>query len=313
MRKINEKINILQEIVPSLYKRLEECNLCPRNCRVNRLKGEKGYCGVGKDLVVYTYFLHQGEEPPISGKKGSGTIFFSGCSLKCVYCQNYKFSHFIRGKSIKEEELAEIMLNLQKQGAHNINLVTPTHFLPQILLSLSVAFKEGLNLPVVYNTSGYEKEEIVKAIDKIIDVYLTDARYIASDLALRYSNAENYPQINKKMIETLYSLKTNRWEDGLLKEGVITRVLVLPGYTEETVKMLKWLKNNFPDILVSVMFQYRPYFKASLYPEINRSISFSEYSKIKSIAENLGLKGWIQEFNPPQDLAGVNFSPPEVF
>jgi putative pyruvate formate lyase activating enzyme len=304
---IEEKIKILEERIDALYIRLEKCDLCPRNCGVNRLKGEKGWCKIGKEVVIYTSFLHHGEEPPISGKNGSGTIFFSGCNLKCIYCQNFKFSHFVRGKAFKEEELADLMLNLQDKGAHNINLVTPTHILPQIFASLLLAYRKGLELPIVYNTSGYENEEIIDLQRGIIDIYLVDLRYITSFLAGKYSFASDYPQINKRILKKIYRFKKYRWQVGLLKEGLIVRHLVLPSYIEESKKALDWIKNNFPQVLVSVMFQYQPYFKAEDSPPINRSLNYKEYLEIKKYVEKLDLDGWLQGFCPPQELAGVNF------
>ena len=304
-----EKIRILEKKVDILYSRLENCDLCPRNCRVNRLRGEKGWCGIEKEIVVYTSFLHQGEEPPLSGKNGSGAIFFSGCNLKCIYCQNFKFSHFIQGKVFKVEELATLMLELQSKGAHNINLVTPTHIIPQIFASLLIAYQKGLNLPIVYNTSGYEKEEVIDLQKEIIDIYLVDLRYIDSYLAQKYSSAPDYPQINKRILKKIYKFKKYRWQIGLLKEGLIVRHLVLPSYTEKSKKILCWIKENLPEVLVSIMFQYQPYFKAKYFFEINRPLNYREYLEIKKYAEKLDLNGWLQGFNPPKELAGVNFLP----
>lgn len=304
---VEKKIDAIGLILDSLYERLESCDLCPRECGVNRTSGKKGYCGAGLKLVVYTAFLHQGEEPAISGERGSGTIFFSGCNLKCIYCQNYKFSHFEQGKTISEEDLAEIMLKLQKKGAHNINLVTPTHFLPQILKALLIAFRRGLELPVVYNTSGYEKEDILDLIGNIVDVYLTDMKYAVSSLALRYSHAENYPFFNQKGVKKMYRQKNVLWEGPLIKEGLIIRHLVLPSHFEETIRVLSWIKQNIPEALLSLMFQYQPYYKAEAYSEISRRVDRLEYNQIKSFLEDLELEGWIQDLNSEERLAGVHF------
>ena len=305
-----KKIKLLEKKADSLYQRLENCDLCPRNCQVNRLKGKKGYCGLDKDILVYTAFLHKGEEPVISGNKGSGTIFFSGCNLKCCYCQNYKFSHQMKGKQIKEPDLAKIMLKLQEKGAHNINLVTPTHLLPQILKSLLIAYQDGLKLPIVYNTSGYEKSDILENAGDITDIYLADIRYITGTLAKKYSQAQDYPEFNSSAIETMYKQKTIRINDeGLMQQGLIIRHLVLPGNIKESKKILSWIKQNTPDALLSLMFQYQPYFKAVDFPQINRRISQTEYEELKSFTEGLELDGWIQDFKPQEDLAGIYFSP----
>jgi putative pyruvate formate lyase activating enzyme len=277
---------------------------------VNRLKGEIGFCGISKDLMVYTSFLHKGEEPPISGDRGSGTIFFSGCSLKCIYCQNYRFSHNLEGKTIKEEDLAEIMLNLQAQGAHNINLVTPTHFLPQILKSLLIAYQKGFDIPIVYNCSGYEKEEIIAKLEGIIDIYLPDMKYFDHKASFLASKTPKYHFYNKKAVLEMYrQKKVPLWKGNLMKEGIIIRHLVLPSFADDSKRIIKWIKRYTPQAYISVMFQYRPYFKAKKSSVLNREITYEEYKVITSFLEQMGLKGWVQEFNPPQDLAGIYFTP----
>ncbi len=304
------KLNNIKAILPALRSRLQACDICPRNCRVNRLKGEIGYCGEGNQLSVFTAFLHCGEEPAISGPGGSGTIFFSGCNLKCIYCQNYEFSQLKKGRNTTPEELSEIILGLQKDGADNINLVTPTHFLPQILEALSLTWEAGLEIPVVYNTSGYEKKEIIEQLDGIVDIYLTDLRYLNPDLAKKYSLAESYPQTAERSIKEMYRQYPDcEWQNNLLKKGVIIRQLVLPGYLEESKNIFNWIKENTPKALSSVLFQYRPYFKAKNFPEINRPINKLEYAEIKEFVEGLGIEGWMQDYNPREDLAGVHFGP----
>jgi len=303
-----KKIKLTERAGKLLYERLGNCDICPRNCKVNRLDNKKGYCGAGRDLILYTAFLHKGEEPAISGGGGSGTVFFSGCNLKCVYCQNYKFSHSTDGKILDENSLGKTMLKLEEEGASNINLVTPTHFLPQILNSLLIAFREGLGVPIVYNTSGYEKKEIIAQIKGIIDVYLADIKYVTPHLAEKYSSALNYPISCQESCQEMYAqVKEAVWEEGLLKKGLVIRHLVLPGYIQESKDTLAWIKKNIPEALLSIMFQYRPYFKANLYPEINRRIDFSEYKQIKEFSEELELTGWIQDFNPEESLAGPYF------
>jgi len=305
-----KKNKLATKIASSLKKRLSSCAICPRNCKINRLRGEKGYCGTDKDMMVYSAFAHHGEEPEISGQGGSGTIFFSGCNLKCIYCQNYKFSHIVAGKKVSGIDLAKIMLDLQEKGAHNINLVTPTHFLPQILDTLSLAFKGGLNIPIVYNTSGYEKEEIIKYLEGIVDIYLTDLKYMDSSLAKQYSKAPEYSVFaSRSLLEMARQVAVSLTSEGLLKKGVVIRHLVLPNYIDESKKLLSWIKKNTPKVLVSVMFQYQPYFKAHLHSQINRPINYREYIEIKNFVEELGLKGWVQDLNTKEGLAGPYFKP----
>ncbi len=322
---MDQKIKLCKTLAKALKKRLKRCNICPRNCLINRLKGEKGYCGANKDMVVYSAFSHHGEEPGISGQEGSGTIFFSGCNLKCVYCQNYKFSHTISGKKTSAADLAKTMLTLQEKKAHNINLVTPTHFLPQIIDALAIAFSDGLNIPIVYNTSGYEKEEIIKQLEGLIDIYLTDLKYMETSLAKQYSRAPEYPAFAaKSLLEMNRQIKTpipkgvaspipkgmaSPTSKKLLERGVVIRHLVLPNHIRESKDLLFWIKKNTPEALVSVMFQYQPYFKANLYPQINRPIEYSEYQEIKKFTEEIKIKGWIQDHLPQEDMAGPYFEP----
>jgi putative pyruvate formate lyase activating enzyme len=306
---MKSKIKLIEKVTDSLYNRLRKCDLCPRNCGVNRLKGQAGYCGAGKDMIIYTTFLHQGEEPGVSKDKGSGTIFFSGCNLKCVYCQNYKFSHHFQGKLVSEVELAKIMVDLQAKGACNINLVTPTHYIAQILQSLKLAFQSGLSLPIVYNTSGYEKKEVIEQLEGIVDIYLADLKYASGEPANRYSNAPNYPVFAPKSLRMMARQVRPLWAQDCLKKGLIIRHLVLPGHINESKKILGWIKQNTPQALISVMFQYQPYFKAKQYPQISRKINSCEYQEIKEFVEELGLEGWVQDFSPNEELAGINFSP----
>ncbi|MCK4916829.1 MAG: radical SAM protein [Candidatus Omnitrophica bacterium] len=306
---MENKINLINRIITPLFDKLMNCNICPRNCHVNRLNDDIGYCGAKNDVVVYTSFLHTGEEPAICGNGGSGTIFFSGCSLKCEYCQNYKFSNSIVGKKLSENELAQTMLNLQNRGSDNINLVTPTHYLPQILKSLLIALKYGLNIPIIYNTSGYEKKEIIRQLNGIIDIYLTDFKYISDDSAKLYSKAPDYPKFCKESIKSMSRPSLWNNSNNLLKKGLIIRHLVLPGQINESMAILKWIKNNVPDAITSIMFQYQPYYNSSKYSEINRKINKQEYNIIKNLSEKLELNGWIQDFKPEEKLAGIYFKP----
>ncbi len=304
-----DKARLIEEKLPSLYRQLQICHLCPRRCEVNRLAGETGYCGAGRELVVYTAFLHHGEEPGISGEKGSGTIFFSGCNLKCAYCQNYRFSHTLEGNRVSSEDLARVMVNLQEKGAENINLVTPTHFLPWVMDGLARAFRKGLSLPIVYNTSGYETVQTVKLLGDAVDIYLADLRYVTPSVAERYSQAPDYPSVNRKALQKMYQQKSAQWDGDLLKQGLVIRHLVLPGYVEETIKALTWINENTPEAILSLMFQYQPYFKARLHPEINRRVNEDEYEHVMDLLEELELEGWVQDMSPEENMAGVHFRP----
>lgn len=313
---MNPKIKLSKNLAKTFKKHLSCCNICPRNCSLNRLEGERGYCGTDKDMIIYNTFPHHGEEPGISGQQGSGTIFFSGCNLKCVYCQNYKFSHAVSGKKASAADLATTMLSLQKRKVHNINLVTPTHFLPQIINALAIAFENGLDIPIVYNTSGYEKKEIIQQLAGLVDIYLTDLKYIEPSLSKQYSNAPEYPKFAVKSLLEMNrqmaspgSTEISSPNKKLLKKGLIVRHLILPNYTQESKNLLSWVKDNLPEALISVMFQYRPYFKANSYSQINQSIDYPQYQEIKKFTEEIKIKGWIQDYNPQEDMAGLYFKP----
>jgi putative pyruvate formate lyase activating enzyme len=300
------KLSLIKEKSRLLNQELKSCRLCPRDCKINRFT-HTGYCKAGPTAVVYTVFKHFGEEPAISAQKGSGTIFFSGCSLGCIYCQNYKFSNSLLGTLTDAETLASIMLKLQKQKATNINLVTPTHFLPQILAALSIAIEKGLRLPLVYNTSGYEKKEIIGHLEGIVDIYLSDLKYLDPLKAQTYSKAGNYPQKATEAIKEMDRQVKTEWDGEILKKGLVIRHLVLPQAEKDSLDILKWIKKNAPESLLSLMFQFQPYFKSALYPEINRKIDLGEYLYLKKIAEKLNLKGWIQSQEACEELAGAHF------
>lgn len=305
---MNEKIKLSKKISDDLAKILEHCDLCPRACRINRTVGQKGYCCADSDMVVYTSFLHRGEEPAISGNAGSGTIFFSGCNLRCVYCQNYKFSHSIQGTIMSHLELSNLMIGMQENGAHNINLVTPTHFLPQIIKALHLAFVNGLTIPIVYNTSSYERKEIIQKLNGMVDIYLADIRYFDDNVSKLYSNAKDYPFNAKESILEMYKQKPEpAFDDDLLKEALVIRHLVLPGYIEESKKILSWIKQNTPGAILSLMYQYQPYYKAKDYPNINRTVSRDEYVELNKFMTALDLDGWVQDLAPQENLAGVYF------
>jgi len=278
---------------------LKGCMLCPRNCRVNRIRGQKGYCRVAADLVVARASLHMWEEPCISGERGSGTVFFSGCALGCVYCQNYNIARSLAGKKITKERLAEIFLELEKKGAHNINLVTPSHYVPQLIESISLARKKGLCLPIVYNCGGYEKVETLKLLRGYVDVYLPDFKYMASSLAKKYSNAPDYFQVAsqavREMVEQVGEPKFD--EQGMMIKGVLVRHLTLPGQLEDSKKIIKYLYDTYGDrIYLSIMSQYTPLAHVVKYPELNRKITNEEYNRLVDYAIELGVvNGFIQE------------------
>ncbi|HOC53096.1 MAG TPA: radical SAM protein [Caldisericia bacterium] len=258
---------------------------------MNRIMGIKGVCGSDFRLFISSYHLHFGEEKPISGYNGSGAIFFTNCTLKCLYCQNYEISHLGEGYEISIEDLAKIMLLLQHSNAHNINLVSPTHYLPQILLSLSIAVENGLKIPIVYNTSGYEKVEILKFLEGIVDIYLPDAKYMDKDLALKLSKAKDYPEINEKcLLEMKRQVKDYKFDDrGIILKGVIIRHLILPNNVENSKKVLKMIYDKFGnDILISLMTQYHPCFKAISDSKIGRDINKKEFDEVFKCFNELG-------------------------
>lgn len=243
--------------------------------------------------------LHMWEEPCISGERGSGTVFFSGCPLRCVYCQNYQIARAKQGSYISNERLAEIFLELQEKGAHNINLVTPTHYTPQIIDALENAKKSGLRLPIVYNCSGYEKVETLRMLDGLVDIYLTDFKYIDSKPAKRYSAAEDYPQVVKAALAAMVrQIGDSQFdEDGMMTKGVIVRHLLLPGYTEDAKAIVKYVYDTYGDkVFLSLMNQYTPLEPVVNYPEINRRVTEQEYDELVNYAIDIGVEnGFIQE------------------
>lgn len=277
---------------------LRSCRLCPRECRVDRLNGKKGYCRSGVKAKIASFTLHFGEEPPISGTHGSGTIFFAGCTMSCSYCQNYPISQLDHGKEYSDEELAGIMITLQRKGAHNINLVTPTHVLPAIISALCTARTRGLYLPLVYNSSGYEHPDTLKILKPIVDIYMPDAKYASNEKAMQYSDAPDYPRINRRAIRTMFkyvgNLKTNKQDIAL--QGLIVRHLVLPGSSAETEQILHFLQKKISsDVYVSLMAQYHPAFKACSMEKLDHALSSEEYSRALHTADSLGLShGWRQ-------------------
>lgn len=282
-----------------LFKIAEHCELCPRKCNVNRLKSQFAFCGASDKIFLSSIFPHHGEEPPISGNNGSGTVFFSYCTLKCCFCQNYQISHEHEGTIYSEEELAEDMLLLQHKGCHNINLVSPTHFLPWIISALKKAAFKGLTIPLVYNCSGYESDVVIGALNGIIDIFLPDMKYGDNSLAQKYSHAHNYVEVNQNAIRTMFRqvgpLKTD--SEGIAYRGLIIRHLVLPSDQSSSYKILDFLKSNFDpqDICISIMAQYRPLFRADNFNQINRMITFEEYESVKLLFTKYGFQCFFQE------------------
>jgi putative pyruvate formate lyase activating enzyme len=283
----------LEEKAESAFGLLKSCKICPRRCGVNRLEGEIGYCGIGKDVIVSSFGSHYGEESVLTGTGGSGTIFFAGCNLKCLYCQNYEISHMKLGKETGREELSEIMLRLEKMGCHNINLVTPSHVVPQILKALGSAFDKGLNLPIVYNSGGYDEIKTLQFLDGVVDIYMPDIKYAESKTASKYSDAPDYPQVAKKALKEMYSqvgdLKVDERE--IAFRGLLIRHLVLPNNLAGSAKTLKFIANKISkDSYVNIMDQFRPCYKAHYFKELARRVTSDEYKKIIKEAEKLGLK-----------------------
>ncbi len=278
---------------------LKNCTLCPRACQVDRTRGQRGYCRQTAELVVARAALHMWEEPCLSGANGSGAVFFSGCSLGCVYCQNYHIAQGLAGKPITIARLADIFLELQGQAAHNINLVTPTHYVPQIIEALILARGKGLVVPIVYNCSGYEKVETLRLLEGYVDIYLPDCKYMSQEVARKYSHAADYFAIAlaaiKEMVRQAGEPAFN--EEGLLTRGVLVRHLTLPGYLEDSKLILKYLYDSFGDkILLSIMNQYTPLAQINQYPEINRRVTEQEYNALVDYAIALGIEnGFIQQ------------------
>ena len=276
------------------------CNLCPRKCGVNRKPGNIGFCGATDKIKIARSSLHFWEEPCISGEKGSGTVFFSHCTLKCVYCQNYKISTENQGKLVTDNELADCFLDLQNQGALNINLVTPTHYVPQIIKALKIAKEKGLTLPILYNTSGYENPETIELLRGYVDIFLPDFKYFDTEYAKKYSGAEDYPEVCKKAIAKMFELagKCQFDGDGIIKKGVIVRHLMLPGLEEDTKNILKYLYETYgDDIFISIMSQYTPLDTLPKdFPELATKIDMDIYDKVLDFAVDMGIENaFIQE------------------
>jgi len=275
------------------YARLKSCELCPRRCRVNRLHGEKGFCRTGPRPIISSYNPHFGEEAPLVGRYGSGTIFFSNCNLGCVFCQNYDISHLSHGIEVSSEALAEMMLKLQMLGCHNINLVTPTHMVPFILAALAEAIEGGLNLPLVYNCGGYESVATLELLEGIVDIYMPDFKFADKQTAQEYARVPDYFEVAslalKEMHRQVGDLELDR--NGIALRGLLVRHLVMPHDVAGTEKILSFIAEQIsPDTYVNIMAQYRPCGQAQNYPEINRRITHKEYETALLIARKVGLR-----------------------
>lgn len=306
---------------------MKRCTLCPRGCAVDRKKGERGICGQTETLKVARAALHYWEEPCISGTKGSGAVFFSGCALHCVFCQNRSIANGEAGKEIRIERLTEIFLELAEQGAHNINLVTPGHFVPQIVKALQAAKQQGLAIPVVYNTSSYESVDTLRRLEGLVDIYLPDFKYLDAALAERYSHAADYSAVAKAAVaemvrqtgtavfgEALAQEENGGEEIRLLRRGTIVRHLVLPGQLQDAKAVIRYLYETYGDtIYISILNQFTPLAGLERYPELNRRLTEAEYDEVVDYAISLGVtNGFIQEgdtaeesFIPEFDGAGV--------
>ena len=283
-----------------MLKRLVEngCELCPRRCGVDRNK-YKGLCKTKNELEIASYNLHFGEEPPISGKRGSGTIFFAGCNLSCIYCQNYPISQLKSAyKTISVRELADIMIKLQKRGAHNINLVTPSHFIHLICQSIAIAKTIGLNIPVVYNTSSYDSAEVIEYIKDYVDIYLADLKYSDDNLAKELSGVSDYFDAAARALLSMYKTKGElKIKNGIAARGLIIRHLVLPNHINNTKNVLSWIFDNMPNAYISLMFQYFPAYKAFDNKKLNRKLTYEEYERVMEFVDKFGnVKGFIQEY-----------------
>lgn len=293
-------------------KELEECNICPHKCKVNRSNGNKGRCKCDDSIKIALASVHYYEEPCLSEGNGSGTIFFTNCNLNCIYCQNYEISQQEKGRVVSIEELADIMLKQQDKGVNNINLVTPTMYAYQIIEAIKIARKKGLSIPIIYNTNGYENIETIKALKGYIDIYLPDLKYYSNELSKKYSKVDKYFEIATKSIQEMYRQvgKAEFDEKGIMQKGIIIRHLVLPNHIQNTKHVLKWIKENMPeDIYVSVMAQYFPTHKAKEDELLSRKLTKKEYREIENYLYTLGLEnGYIQELGEHEEEYVPNFN-----
>ena len=295
----------LRERVDAAVSLLEHCSICPRSCNINRLADDVGKCRTPREAIVSSYGPHFGEEAPLVGKHGSGTIFFTNCNLRCLFCQNYSISQLGQGQKVSKKELAYIMLFLQARGCHNINLVSPTHVVPQVLEALELAAESGLHIPLVYNSGGYDSVETLQILDGVIDIYMPDMKYDDDDIARDLSGVESYPEINKAAIKEMHrqtgDLEVD--EEGIAQRGLLIRHLVLPHGLAGTEHIMNFISNEVSrDTYVNIMNQYHPCYKASQIPSLNRRISSTEFCEALSLAQEAGIKR-MDKINPVRILS----------
>ena len=289
----------MNDEIRKLYHLTEKCSLCPRKCGVNRLKGEKGACQIGNVLKTASINLHYGEEPPVSGETGSGTVFFTGCNMSCVFCQNYPISQLCNGNEISAEQLADKMIELQNKGANNINLVTPTHVYAPAAESIFIARQKGLKIPVLSNCGGYESVEVLELMENFIDIYMPDMKYSSNENAKKYSKINNYVEHNRAAIKEMFRQKGTLCFDknDMAKKGILIRHLVLPNGIAGSKETFHFVASEIsPDTYMSVMAQYHTANKSSQYEELNRKVTQEEYGKVLEDFDAAGLyNGWLQE------------------
>ena len=292
-------------------KELNSCTICPHNCKINRNNGQIGRCRSGDKVKIALASVHNYEEPCISGKNGSGTIFFSNCNLSCIYCQNYKISQLGKGYELSVEELANIMLKQQEKGVNNINLVTPTMYVYQIIEAIKIARKRGLKIPIIYKTNGYENVKTIQDLNGYVDIYLPDLKYYSNEISKKYSKIDNYFKYATEAIKEMYKQVGSPIfdENGIIKKGLIIRHLVLPNHLQNSKHILKWIKENMPeDTYVSVMAQYFPTYKAKEDNLINRKLNKKEYREIEEFLYTLNLEnGYMQELGEHEEEYVPNF------
>lgn len=290
LEKIDKKE--LKKRIEAAYEFIQNCRLCPRNCGINRIMDERGFCGMGKDIMISSYGPHFGEEDVLVGRNGSGTIFLTGCNLGCAFCQNYDISHLKIGYTIAKEGFAKIMLELEKMGCHNINFVTPTHFVTQILEATLMAKEKALAIPLVFNCGGYESVDTLKLLDGIIDIYMPDIKFADSAVSKRFCNAPDYPEVAKMALLEMHrqvgDLKLDAY--GIATKGLLVRHLILPNGLAGTKDVMHFIATKISkDTYVNIMDQYRPLYEAKDFPEINRMITIDEYNEAIDIAKKEGL------------------------
>lgn len=282
----------LHKRVSALHELLKDCRLCPRQCRVNRLQGERGFCRAGSELMISSAFPHFGEEAPLVGTGGSGTIFLTHCNLRCIFCQNHDISHLGQGEAVTSQQMAAYMVALQQRGCHNINFVTPTHYVPQIISALPYAIDRGLRIPLVYNCGSYESLEVIELLDGIIDIYMPDVKWADSRVAAKYAQAPDYPAVVKEVLKAMHRQVGDLHisKEGLAERGLLIRHLVMPEGLAGTRELMHYMAAELsPHSYVNIMSQYRPEYRAGEFPELNRRITHAEYREAINAAREEGL------------------------